>query len=184
MRTHARLGRWATGWVHFNKNRNSRYNGISKNYLWETNRNCSFSKSSLPVIKRLLGNKSRDGWRQHKLWEFKTGKAFGTFLPKSVMRLASKFFLPHELGFPGAPWPACAWETVAFTLRPNNHSSLSWHLSQLFLTVMHVFLLKGEYRSRTWDISFGWVMWLRIWKRMYTGYLLFKLYKIKLDFKG
>lgn len=51
----------------FNQNRNSRYNGISKNYLWETNRNCSFSKSSLPVIKRLLGNKSRDGWRQHKL---------------------------------------------------------------------------------------------------------------------
>lgn len=30
-------------------------------------RNCSFSKSSLPVIKRLLGTKKGDQWRQHKL---------------------------------------------------------------------------------------------------------------------
>lgn len=58
----------------FNKNRNSRYNGISKNYLWETNSNCSFSKSSLPVIERLLGNKSGDGWRQHKLQGFESSR--------------------------------------------------------------------------------------------------------------
>lgn len=134
----------------------------------QINRNCSFSKSSLPVIKRLLGNKSGGNTNSSALrvqgWE-------------GFWDLLTQILPPTWIVVPWCPFACMCMENSGFYLfRPNNHSSLSWHLSQLFLTVMHVLSLKGECRSRIWDISFGWVMWLRIWRRMYTGYLLFLNY--------
>lgn len=101
------------------------------------------------------------------------------------MRLASKFFLPHELWFPGALLPACAWKTVAFTFVGQ---ATTFTLRAPFAIVFNcdacAFI---ERRMEEQDMRHQ--LWLgcvskNMKDNVHRIFALFKLYKIKLDFKG